>query len=37
MIGAGKVGALREVLVIEKQNMAFQDLTLVLSRPDPRP
>ena len=29
MIGAGKVGELRDVLVTEKQNVAFQDLTLV--------
>jgi hypothetical protein len=29
MIGAGKAGALGDVLLAEKQNVAFQDLTLV--------
>jgi len=29
MIDAGKVGELRNVLVAEKQNVAFQNLTLV--------
>jgi hypothetical protein len=36
MIGAGKVGALKDVLLTKKQNVVFQDLTLV-PRPDPRP
>jgi len=30
MIGAGKAGELRDVLVTKKRNVAFQDLTFVL-------
>jgi hypothetical protein len=32
MIGPGKIGELRDVLVTEKQNVAFQDLTLILCK-----
>ncbi len=36
MIGAGKVGALRGVLLTEKQNVAFQDLTIAPSLRSPK-